>query len=59
MIKKKVEKLVEEEKKVERNRLKTSAAEIAKRAAHQANLEKTFSILREDVRELIDLCPVR
>ena len=59
VIKKKVEALVEEERKVARNRLKNSAAEVARRAAHQADLNKTFSILREDARDLIDLCPVR
>ena len=59
VIKKKVEALVEEDRKVERGRLKNSAAEVARRAAHQATLDKTFSILREDARDLINLCPVR
>ena len=58
-IRKKVEKLLEEERKVERNRNKNSAAEIAKRAGHQENLDKTFSIVRDDVMNLIELCPVR
>ena len=58
-IKKKVEKLVEEERKVERNRKRSSAAEVARRNAHQENLERTFLIVREDIRNLIGLCPLR
>ena len=57
-IKKKVEKLVEEDRKVERNRHRNTEAEVTRRNAHQDNLNRTFLILKEDVRNLIDLCPV-
>ena len=43
-IRKKVEKLMEEERKVEKNRNRNSATEVAKRNAHQENLDRTFLI---------------
>ena len=58
-IKIKVEKLVEEERKLWKNRTRNSATEIAKRVAFEAFLDKTFLVTREDIRDLIKSCPVR
>ena len=58
-IKKKIEKLLEEDRKLDRHKNKNTAAEVEKRAAFGDLLDKTFSIVREDIRDLIRSCPVR
>ena len=58
-IKKKIEKLIEEDKKVDKNKKKTNPEQVAKRAAFQAYLDQTFDVMKEDIRELIMCCPVR
>ena len=58
-IKKKVEKLLEEDRKLERNRTKNTQSEVTKRAAFQDHLNMTFNVMKEHIRNLINLCPVR
>ena len=58
-IKQKIEKLLEEDRKIERNRTKNTEAEIKKREAFEDTLNLTFDILKEDVRDSINACPVR
>ena len=58
-IRKKIEKLLEEERKLDKHKNKNTAAEVAKRAAFGDLLDKTFLIVREDIRDLIISCPVR
>ena len=58
-IKKKIEKLLEEDRKLDRHKNKNTAAEVEKRPAFGDLLDKTFSIVREDIKDLIRSGPVR